>query len=179
MKKALKNIVIINLCISVLLGLCSCSLEESYKKFIIKNITENLNDDYFTSENFSFAKISDAVIIPEIREINHGEYIIYISAYSKNEKDIVRIKNLFLEQKESVLFSYKVNKEIELEKKEGNLYAGWTDGGTFTNNNLNVADGNEYKLVIEVEIIKSGECITDSITYEIVVKGYKSLVWPT
>ena len=39
MKKVLGSIMIIMLSIGVILGLCSCRLEESYKEFSIKNIT--------------------------------------------------------------------------------------------------------------------------------------------
>ena len=93
MKKELRNVMIIMLSIGMILGLCSCRMKESYKEFNIKNITGSVNDNYFTSEDFSFARIQNVVIIPEVKAINHEEYIIYISAYSKSGKEIVQIKN--------------------------------------------------------------------------------------
>ena len=88
MQKELKTVLMIMLSISMILGICSCRIEESYKEFDITGINYNVNDDYFTSEEYSFARIQNVVIIPEIKAINHGEYVIYISAYSKNGKEI-------------------------------------------------------------------------------------------
>ena len=84
MKKELRSVMIIMLSIGMILGLCSCRMKESYKEFNIKNITSSVNDNYFTSDDFSFARIQNVVIVPKIKAINHEEYIIYISAYSKS-----------------------------------------------------------------------------------------------
>ena len=93
MKKALRSVMIIMLSIGMLLGLCSCRMKESYKEFNIKNITGSVNDNYFTSDDFSFARIQNVVIVPEVKAINHEEYIIYISAYSKSGKETVQIQS--------------------------------------------------------------------------------------
>ena len=179
MKKTLKNVVITALSVCMLLGLCSCRLEESYKEFFIKNITDNLNDDYFTSENFSFARLQDVAIIPQVKEINHGVYILYISVYSESGNETVRINKAVFKEKESVLFTNEIDKVIEFKENEKTIYEGLIDGGTFTADSLEVADGKEYDLVIEAEVEKNGVIISESITYEIIIKGYKSFVWPT
>lgn len=179
MTKTSRSVMIVILSISMLLGLCSCRMKESYKEFNIKNITDNLNDDYFTSEKFSFARLQNVVIIPEVKAVNHGEYIVYISVYSKSGKERVQINNVIFKEKESVLLNHEIDKEIEFKENAETLYEGWIDGGTFTADSLKVADGKEYDLVIEVEVLKSGVHVSENITYEIVVKGYKSFVWPT
>lgn len=179
MIKTLRSVMIIMLSMGVLLGLCSCRMKESYKEFKINNITDNLHNDYFTTEEFSFARIQDVVIIPEVKAINHGEYVIYISVYSKNGKESVQIKNVVFKEKETILFNNELDKKIEFKENAESIYEGWTDGGTFTEESLKVADGKKYDLVIEVEVIKNGAHISENITFEIVVKGYKSFVWPT
>ena len=167
------------LSISMLLGLCSCSMKESYKEFYIKNITDNLNEDYFTSEKFAFARLQDVVIIPEIKEVSHGEYVIYVSVYSKNGKESVQIKNIIFKEQEIVLLNSELGEEIEFEENTESIYEGWIIGGTFTEEILKKADGKKYDLIIGIEINKNGENISESITFEIVIKGYKSFVCPT
>lgn len=169
----------IMLSISMLLGLCSCRMSESYKEFNINNITDNLNEDFFTSEKFAFARFQNVVIIPEIKAINHGEYVIYLSIYSKNGNERVQIKNVIFKEKESVLLNRELGEKIEFEKNADSIYEGWIDGGTFTEDNSKVVDGKKYDLVIGVEVINNGVHASENITFEIVVKGYKSFVWPT
>ena len=179
MKIALRSTIIIILSISMFLGLCSCRMKESYKEFNIKNITGNMDEDYFTSENFAFARLQDVVIIPEIKAINHSEYIIYLSVYSKTGEEDVQINSVLFREKETVLLDRALNKIIEFEENSESIYEGWIDGGTFTGETLSVADGKEYILVIEAEVTKNDVHVSKDVTYEIVVKGYKSFVLPT
>ena len=179
MKKELRSVMIIMLSIGMILGLCSCGMKESYKEFNIKSITGSVNDNYFTSEDFSFARIQNVVIIPEVKAINHEEYIIYISAYSKSGKEIVQIKNVIFKEKESVLLNNELGNKIEFEQNANSLYEGWIDGGTFTEETLKVADGKKYDIIIEVDVFDNGLNISKSLTFEMDIKGYKSFVWPT
>ena len=179
MKKTLRSVVIIMLSISMLLGLCSCCLKKSYMEFNIKNITGSVNDNYFTSEEFSFARIKNVVIIPEVKAINHGEYIIYISAYSKNGKELVQIKNVILKEEETILLNNELGNEIEFEQNANSLYEGWIDGGTFTEESLRVADGKKYDIIIEVDVFDNSSYVSKSLTFEMDITGYKSFVWPT
>lgn len=179
MKKELRNVMIIMLSIGMILGLCSCRMKESYKEFNIKNITGSVNDNYFTSEDFSFARIQNVVIIPEVKAINHKEYIIYISAYSKSGKEIVQIKNIIFKEKESVLLNNELGKKIEFEQNVNSIYEGWIDGGTFTEETLKVVDGKKYHIIIEVDVFDNGLNISKNLTFEMDIKGYKSFVWPT
>lgn len=179
MKKALRSAMIIMLSIGMLLGLCSCRMKESYKEFNIKNITGSVNDNYFTSDDFSFARIQNVVIVPEVKAISHEEYIIYISAYSKSGKETVRIKNVIFKEKEIVLLNNELGDMIVFEQNANSIYDGWIDGGTFTEETLKVADGKKYDIIIEVEVFDNGLNISKNLTFEMDIKGYKSFVWPT
>ena len=179
MKKELRSVMIIMLSIGMILGLCSCRMKESYKEFNIKNITGSVNDNYFTSDDFSFARIQNVVIIPEVKAINHEEYIIYISAYKKSGKEIVQIKNVVFKEKETVLLNNELGNKIEFEQNSNSIYEGWIDGGTFTEETLKVADGKEYYIIIEVDVFDNGLNISTNLTFETDIKGYKSFVWPT
>ncbi len=163
----------------MILGLCSCRMKDSYKVFNIKNITGSVNDNYFTSEDFSFARIQNVVIIPEVKAINHEEYIIYISAYSKSGKEIVQIKNVIFKEKERVLLNNELGNRIEFEQNANSTYEGWIDGGTFTPETLKVADGKKYDIIIEVDVFDNGLNISKNLSFEMDIKGYKSFVWPT
>lgn len=179
MKKELTSVMIIMLSIGMILGLCSCRIKESYKEFNIKNITGSVNDNYFTSEDFSFARIQNVVIIPEVKAINHEEYIIYISAYSKSGEEIVQIKNVIFKEKETVLLNNELGSKIEFEQNANSIYDGWIDGGIFTEETLKVADGKKYDIIIEVDVFDNGLNISKNLTFEMDIKGYKSFVWPT
>ena len=163
----------------MILGLCSCRMEESYKEFDIKNTTGSVNENYFTSEDFSFARIQNVVIIPEVKAINHEEYIIYISAYSKSGKENVQIKNVTIKEKETVLLKNELGNKIEFEQNSNSIYEGWIDGGTFTEEMLKVADGKKYYILIEVDVFDNSLNISKTLTFEMDIKGYKSIVCPT
>lgn len=179
MKKELRSVMIIMLSIGMILGLCSCHMKESYKEFNIKNITGSVNDNYFTSDDFSFARIQNVVIIPEVKAINHEEYIIYISAYSKSGKETVQIKNVIFKEKETVLLNNELGNKIVFEQNANSIYDGWIDGGTFTEETLKVTDGKKYDIIIEVEVFDNGLNISKKLTFEMDIKEYKSFVWPT
>ena len=167
------------LSLSVLLSLCSCRMEESYKEFYIEKIADNVNENYFESDKYDFAKIESVVFIPEIKAINHGEYIIYISAYSETGTEKLIVKNVILKENKNELLNYELNKEIQFDKTSEILYEGWVDGGTFTEGEIEISDGKEFELIVQVEDIKNEATISENITFEIVVKGYKSFVTPT
>lgn len=170
---------IVMLIISLLVVLCSCRIEESYKEFNIKNISNNLNDNYFESNDFDFAKFENVLYIPEIKEVHHGEYIIYISAYSELGTEQIKVKNVVLKEKEGALLEYELNKKILLEENTDSIYEGWIDAGTFTKEEIEITDGKEYELIIQTEVSKDEKTSSGSITFEIVVKGYKSFLAPT
>ena len=163
---------------STLLHLCSCRMEESYKEFYIKNITDNVNENYFNSDKFDFAKIEKVVLIPEIKAINHGEYIIYISAYSEVGTENIVVKNVILKEDKDDLLNYELNKDIQFKKTPEGMYEGWIDGGTFTEDAIEIADGKVYDFIVQVESKKDDTTTLKNITFEIVVKGYKSFVTP-
>ena len=179
MKKFLYRVMIVMLIISFLVVLCSCRMEESYKEFNIKNISNNLNDNYFESDDFDFAKFENVVFIPEIKEIHHGEYIIYISAYSESGTEQIKVKSVILKEKEDVLLEYKLNKNILLEENKDSIFEGWIDGGRFTESTVEIEDDKAYELIVQAEIANNTAIMSGSIVYEVVVKGYKSFLAPT
>jgi hypothetical protein len=178
MKKELRYAIIM-LVLGMILGLCSCRMSDSYKEFNIKNITGSVNDNYFTAEEFSFARIQNVVVIPEVKAINHGEYAIYVSAYSKSGKEIVQIKNVIFKEKDAVLLNNELGNKIEFKQKDNSMYDGWINGGTFTEEDLKVVDGKKYDIIIEVDVFDNGLKTSKKLTFEMDIKGYKSFVWPT
>lgn len=179
MKKILRCIIVLLVSIGICCGLSSCRLEESYKEFNINNITDNLNEDYFASDSFSFTTVNGVVIIPEIKAINHEEYRVRVSAYSKTGAERVMIKSVVLKDDDAILLDNALNLELQFEGSAETLYKGVCVGGILTEEALKVADGKNYYLLVEVATIQDDEHTTENITYEITVKGYKSFVWPT
>ena len=177
MRKALKYVIIFLFTIGVLFSLCSCRLEESYKEFNIKDITDYQDEDYFSSKRFDFARVGGVVIVPVIKEGIH-EYIVWISAHSENASETVIIKKMLLKEKEIVLLNYDLNQEVEFKENGESAYKG-TIRARFTDEEVEIKSGKKFELVIEAEVIKNGTSISKSITYEIEVKGYRSFVLPT
>lgn len=179
MENLIRRVMIVMLSISALLVLCSCRMEESYKEFIIKSITDNPDKNYFTSDKFDFAKIGNVVIIPEIKEVNHGEYIIYISAYSETGTENITVKKIILKKDRDELLNHELNKKIKFNEDPNAIYEGWIDGCTFTSEEIEIADGKEYVLIVSVESTKNDVAFLKDVTFEIAIKGYKSFVSPT
>ena len=148
---------------------------KSYTKFYIKNITENL-DDCFTSESFDFARIGDIVIIPEIKAINHEEYVIWIVARSQNANEEVYIKSIILKGNDDIIWSNQIDEKIVFERESDALYKG-TISTTFAQDT--VVNENGYKLVVTVEAIVNGSSVENTIVYDVFVKTYQSFVFPT
>ena len=177
MKKALKYVIIFLFTIGMLFSLCSCRLEESYKEFIIKDITDYKDEDYFSSDRFDFARVDDVVIIPTINP-GASKYTLWISAHSENASETVIIKKMLLKEKEIVLLNYDLNQEVEFKENGESAYEG-TIRARFTDEEVEIKSGKKFELVIEAEVIKNGTSISKSITYEIEVRGYRSFVLPT
>ena len=183
MKQSFKKAMIIVVIMSII-GCSGCLtnpfvLQDSYKEFNIKNITDNRDEDYFTSENFSFTKIDNVVVVPKVRASNHGEYSIYVNVYSKNGTEAVRIKNVILKDNEGFSFANELNENVVFEENTESTYKGTVIGGRIEEETMNIVDGKEYELIIEAEIDNNGNITSKTIVYEIVVIGHRSLVWPT
>ncbi|MBE6635012.1 MAG: hypothetical protein E7617_02255 [Ruminococcaceae bacterium] len=181
MKKELRIVMILLLSIGIILNLCSCPchLAESYKEFNIKNITGDVNENYFTSEEFAFARIQNVVIIPQVKAINHGVYVVYVDAYSKSGKETVIIKNVLFKENETVLFKNELGNTIEFEQNTNSIYEGYINGGTFTEESVQVADGKKYDIIIEVDVFDEGLNFSKNLTFEVNIKGYNQMVCPT
>ena len=173
-----RNILLPILLVSVLFNMCSCNLEESYKEFVVDKISEYDVQEYFVSDELDFARVDDVVIIPEIKEIHHGEYIIYISAYSERELKDITIKSVSLKTENKIILESKSALFIHLEKNQDKIFEGWIDCGTFTEDDVEVFDGTELFLTLQLQTEKGAESITEEINYVIRVKIYKSWVTP-
>lgn len=135
-------------------------------------------EEHFTAEQLDFARIEDVLIIPEIKEIDHGKYVIYVSVYSKVENKKILIENVSMREGDKSLFNYELNEKILFEKNEQGVEEGWIEAGTFTDEIVEVADGKSYSLSIQIEIEREESVITKDIEYELLIKGYKSFVMP-
>ena len=169
-----RGVMIVIVFVSLLLGICSCGLEESYKEFTIANITDCDVNDYISSANLEFARISDITIIPEIKEIKHGEYLIYLSAYSEIETNCIIVKNLTMSVRDKVFLEHELNQKIVLEQSENNIYEGWIVGGSFTDNEVDILNGEELRLIVQLQVERDMKDISKTIDYEIKVKIYKT-----
>lgn len=175
MKKAITKMTVFILLLCVITGLFSCTMTKSYTKFYINNITDNF-EDYFTSESFDFARIGNIVIIPEIKAINHEDYIIWIGAHSQKANEEVCIKSIILKENDEILLSNQADEKIIFECDGDTLYKG-AISTTFAQDT--VVNENGYELVVTVEAIINGSSVEKTIVYDIFVKTYQSLVFPT
>ncbi|MGN0517630.1 MAG: hypothetical protein ACI4II_02770 [Acutalibacteraceae bacterium] len=174
MKKFIRAITTI-LLIVILLGMTACHTKQSLKEFNIKNISGFENEDYFTSSQFDFARVEDVVIIPEIKEINYDEYIIYVTSYSKTEKEVT-VKNVCIKENEKTLLEHQLNKKVSFNKNAQNIFTGVVDGETFNKDDIAITDGKSFNLIVQVEVQKDDISVVTDITYEVNVKTYKSFV---
>ena len=175
MKKAIAQMTIFILLICIIAGLSSCTMTRSYTKFYINNVTDNF-EDYFTSESFNFARIGNIVIIPEIKAINHEDYIIWIGVHSQNANEEVCIKSIILKENDEILVSDQADEKIIFECDGDALYKGEIST-TFAQDT--VVNENGYELVVMVEAIINGSSVEKTIVYDVFVKTYQSLVFPT
>lgn len=174
MKKCIKAIAAMSL-IVILLGMTACHTKQSIKEFNIKNITGFENEDYFTSSQFDFARADDVVIIPEIKEINHDEYIIYVTSYSEIEKEVT-VKSVCIKENEKTLLEHQLNKRVEFNENAQNIFTGVVSGGTFNKDDIAITDGKNFNLIVQVEVQKDDTSVVSDITFEVSVKTYKSFV---
>lgn len=172
------RLIIILISVSVLLGICACSIEESYKEFNISNVTGYTIDDYIYSNTLDFARINDVTIIPEIKEIQHGEYVIYISAYSSVEAECAMIKNVTLSVEGKPFLEKELNTIIPMELNQYDIYEGYIDGGSFCDDLVDISNGQEMTLNIQLQVGEESEVVTKNISYEVFIKIYKSWVTP-
>lgn len=172
------RIVVIMLVIAMILGLSSCRLEDSYKEFFIKGISDNKNKEYFTSEEFDFARLEDVVIIPTIKEINHGKYQVFVSAYSEKGNEIVKINKVTIKSSDSDSVNYDLDGGIIFEKKD-TKYEGTLEVGTFTEENIEMFDGKEFTIIVNAGLLMDDVYFSKDITYEIKVIIYRSFICPT
>lgn len=189
MKKTYRIIGTVMLLMAILFNTTGCRMVDSYKEFVVKNGCDT--DDYltfdqlyreaeghFTAGKLDFARIEDVLIIPEVKEIDHGKYIVYVSVYSKAENKKITIKNVSMREGDKSFLNYELNEKILFEKNEQGIEEGWIEAGTFTDGMLKVADGKSYILDVQVEIEREEGIVTKDIEYELLIKGHKSFVAP-
>lgn len=183
MKRLIKRMLNLALVACILVSLTACSnLLVTYKYFYFENITSNLDEDYFTSDNFDFATVDSIVIIPNVKETDWGVYSLSIRAYSKTGEEKVVIKNATIKE-DKLLLNYDLNKQLEFEKKSDELFEGKVDGYfdnvTFTEEQVEPAKGKRYEVIVGVEVVKDNKTTTKDIEFALVGYDYKWLNLPT
>ncbi len=165
--------------VTILFVLCACRMVVVAREFHIKNITDHLDEDYFTSEHFEFAKVDSVVIFPYIKEVNRG-FDIWICVYSKTGEEKVIIKDAELKENDNLLLHYDFQKELQFKKIGNELFEGEIDGREkydnvfFTEEQVEIVDGKVYNLTVSVEVLKGDVTISQSVTFECEVALYKS-----
>lgn len=179
MERTLGLILGVILSFGLVFGLCSCHMEESYKEFNIVNITDFDEEDYFDSDELDFARIKGVVIVPEIKEIDWGEYIIYIAAYSKEKMGSITIKDVTLTYDGNNFLNEKLDQDIVLKINQDDVYEGDVVGGIFTDDDVDISHGKELLMQVQVQVGDKAESQVKVINYDISITVYKTWVLPT
>ncbi|MBE6943395.1 MAG: hypothetical protein E7453_03940 [Ruminococcaceae bacterium] len=184
MKKIFKQTVFVLLCIGMLFSLSSCGLVDSHKQFFansieITTLTNTQAKDYFTSESFSFAKLGGVMFVPTMQDRGE-EYSIWITCLSEYGNEEILINNMTLKSAGNIIFDHKLDREILLEKGEHFLYSGQIrEAIAKEETKIPIEHNTELELSIDVSVTENGEILSETITYDIVVKIRKELLWPT
>lgn len=173
-----KNKIFLIIIVLLFLGISTCNMQDSYKRFYIEKLSDCSLEEYFDLEELKFARIGEIIIVPEIKEIRHGEYIIYLSAYSESGLENITIKNVSLKDDLGIFFEQEVDKQIPFENQLENMYEGWIDVGTFHKEKTELLNGRKIYLIIQAQVDLQNQSIKEEKIYEITIKGYKSLVLP-
>ena len=184
MKKILKQVVFALLCIGILFSLCSCGLVDGHKQFFadgieITTLTSTQEKEFLASGSFSFAKLDDVIFVPTMQDRGE-EYSIWITCLSEYDNGKILINNMTLKSAGNVIFDRELDREILLEKGEHTLYSGQIREAIVKEEiEIPIEHNTELELTINVSVIKNDETLSTTITYNIVVKIRKELLWPT
>ena len=184
MKKIFKQIAFVLQCIGILFSLCSCGLVDGHKQFFangieITTLTNTQKKEFLASGSFSFAKLGDVIFIPTMQDRGE-EYSIWITCLSEYDNEKILINNMTLKSSGNVIFDRELDSEILLEKSEPVLYSGQIrEAIVKEETEIPIEHNTELELTIDVSVIKNGEKLSTTITYNIVVKIRKELLWPT
>ena len=178
-----KNICIMVTLITIsmvfLLGLSSCFMKESYKDFHVSKIDDIPVEEYFTSNELSFARTNEVVIAPYIHATNHHEYTVDIILFSKQEQKSIKVKSVSIKEEENIFFSQEVNQNSSLKKSENGILEEWITSGIFTDEKINLSDGKKLYLTVEIQVKKGSQITVEEINYEVTIIQYKSYLTPT
>ena len=158
---------------------CSIKLVDSYKEFWIEERENYDIQDYMESDELEHIRVDNVALVPEIKEINHNEFIIYLGAYSKDDSKEVVVNSVKLCKDDgSVLYFIEdeENKILYESRIEGQYY-GTGNLGSFTVEN--VSSNEKMTLIMQVQVSDNKEFYTKSIEYSITIKGHRSFVFPT
>lgn len=172
-------VALITILMVFLLGLSSCFMKESYKDFHVSKIDDFSVDEYFTSNELSFARTNGVVIAPYIHATNHHEYTVDIILFSKREQKSIKVKSVTIKEEEKNFFSQEVNQNKSLKKTENGILEEWVTCGIFTDEKINLSDGKKLYLTVEIQIENESQITVEEINYEVTVIQYKSYLTPT
>ena len=193
MKRTLIKTLPIILLLCILWGFTSCGIiVENPNKFIIENITDNPDKDYFSSEDYEFTRIETVVIIPHIMYSN-GNYI-YIEVCSETGSEQVLINQITLKENENDTLSANLNQEVTFEQKDESTYNGWVVKylphealgeepylpwykQMFVIDMIIPQKEKNFTLVVEAELLKDGESVSRTITYNVTMLPHEYTKW--
>lgn len=67
----------------------------------------------------------------------------------------------------------------EITEVSDGIYEGTIEGGRFLQEEIDVANGKKYELIVQIENIKNSAVVLRNISFEIEVIVYKTFVTPT
>ena len=165
--------------VSIILELAGCGMVDSYKLFCFEGISYISDKEDLHNKEYEFAKLENVLFVPEIKEVNHNEYIIYVSAYSETGAEQVAITNVKVQSLERELINYDLCEEVYFGMEKEGLYAGWINGGIVKEDDLEIDDEEIYSLTINVDLQKDDANISKTLVFPFTINKYKSFVMPT
>ncbi len=163
--------------------LCFWGLEESYKDFHVEKMDDCTVEeylDYFTSNEFEFARINGVVIKPQIWETAGGEYGVYIHIYSRTGREQVVVKNVSLREDRNIFLNLKDEQKNIFEDSlesiyPAEIYHGNIDCGVFTETDVDLSSQKKLYMTVEVQVENETKTVTKEIPYEITVIQYMTV----
>lgn len=172
MTKKLQHLILFALLICILFCFNSCSMSEGYRQFYAEKFSDYTTDEYFTADDLAFARVGNCVFKPEIKAINSGEYVIYITVYSKTGHEKIAIKDAALKGNNGVFFSRIVKQQILFHKNTDGVFEDCITGGVFTEAHIPLDNGEQMSLELNVQMESNAEQVAETICIPISTVSY-------
>lgn len=156
----------------------SCRLEDSYKEFFVKGFDSTIDKECFTSEKYNFATINNVIIKPSVKEVVHGKYRVFISAYSKTGSEMVKIKKVIIKDEYAEVSTFDLDECITFKNDSDEIHKG-NISVEFTEEEMEIFNDKKFSIVVLTELSSEDGFYSKEITFEISVTIYQSFVFPT